>query len=441
MVALTAAAFPCAPVRAGHVELGAGLVQPGLNHTEQPWAVGTAWRFGYGHPLSERGWFVASLTYANVLNDTSSTSTIKLSFPNEHADRRWRMGSFDLGAQFYLNRSKSLLPYARGMIGASFWSVKYLNGDPVPATALSGAPTDFSAQEVALRLAFGVTYKVSAPIGASVELEGTYLTGLGADLSANTDQARSRGLVTLMLKMSYDLGHASGHVQFADAGASPGRPSPVTLSPPADSDSDGVPDLVDRCSGTPRAAAGWVDVEGCPVDSDRDGVFDYQDRCPLSGARWPVDSTGCVEDSDEDGIPDAADVCADTPPGLRVDSVGCPDYPPITSTVVLRFEYPSGGTQLDPAAQARLRELVPAILYHPGVKIQICGFTDNIGAVESNLALSQKRANVVKEFLVSEGIPAAQLSAVGRGESNFVASNETSDGRAQNRRIEIIPMK
>jgi outer membrane protein OmpA-like peptidoglycan-associated protein len=436
-----AAVLTAAHVHASQVELGGGLAQPGLNQTEQPWAVGTALRLGYLHPLSERWWFAALGSYTRFLNDTLSSSTIKFSFPNHNADQRWQVLSLDLGTQVILDRSSRLAPYARGTIGAAFWNVKYLDGEPVQVSSESGAPTDFSAQEVVLRGALGLTYQVSPPVGLSVELEGAYFTGLGADFSAATDEARSRGVATILFKISYDLAVSSGDVRITDASPAVVPPAAATQLAPSDLDSDGVPDLVDDCPGTPKAALGWVDVLGCPVDSDHDGVPDYLDRCPRSATHWPVDSSGCVPDEDSDGIPDVADSCAATPAGTRVDSAGCPDYPALTGTVVLRFDYPSGGTQLDADAQAQLRKWVPHLLYHPRVPIQICGYTDNIGAIESNLALSQKRALVVKEFLVAEGVPAAQLVAVGRGESNHVASNETREGRAQNRRIELIPLK
>jgi outer membrane protein OmpA-like peptidoglycan-associated protein len=439
LLILALLAFVLPPrARAGHVELGAGLAQPGLNATSQPWAVGTSFRLGYLHPLSSRWSFAASGTYQRFLNDTSSTSTIKFSFPNENADQRWELFVLDAGAQVSLG-SGALVPYVRGTAGAAFWNVEYLNGDPVRVTAESGAPADFAAQEVTLRGALGVTYAVSKTVGLSLELEGLYLTGLGADFSQATDDARSRGIGALEFKVSYDLGGSSGDVQIATSKAPAPPAAPVAA--PADADQDGVPDPVDRCPATPEAAVGWVDVEGCPLDTDQDGVPDYEDRCPGSEARWPVDSAGCVADADLDGVADAADACPATPAGLRVDTAGCPDYPALTDTVVLRFEYASGGTQLNAAAQARLRELVPHILYNASVKISICGYTDNIGAVESNLALSQKRAQVVKDFLVSEGVPASQLQAQGKGEANQVASNDTQEGRALNRRIELVPLK
>ncbi len=403
----------------------------------QPWAVGTLFRLGYLHPLSNRWSFSGSGSYQRFLNDTSSTATIKFSFPNEHADQRWQLWALDVGVQFHFTNPGSFRPYARGTLGAAFWDVKYLNGDPVSVTTSSGGRTDFASQEVSLRGALGVVH-TAGPMGYALEVEGMYLTGIGADFSQATDDMRSHGAVGVLLKISYDLGYSSAKIKVT---TSEPAATTATAATAADADSDGVPDFVDRCPATPRAAKGWVDVDGCPLDSDRDSVPDYVDRCPGSDSRWRVDTLGCVQDSDGDGIPDSGDLCAGTLRGLRVDSSGCPDYPPINDTVVLRFEYASGATRLDAAAQAKLLELVPNIRFNPTKKLTICGYTDNVGATESNLALSQKRAQVVKEFLVAEGIPASQLVATGKGEARPVASNETTEGRALNRRIEIVPMK
>ena len=439
MLACLSAALPVTRARASHVELAAGLAQPGLNPAEQPWAVGTAFRLGYLRPFSERWSFTAAGTYHRFQNDTSSNSTIKLNFSNDHADQRWQLLAVDLGAQYDFAAGQAFVPYARGSVGVSFWNVQYLNGDPVEVTTASGAPSEFSAQELTLRGALGVTYPASAAVGLSLEVEGSYLTGLGADFSEATDQSRSRAVATLLFKVSFDLGQGSGDVQITTA--SPAT-VPAAASPAqADSDQDGVPDVADRCPSTPAAARGWVDVEGCPIDSDRDGVPDYRDRCAHSDSRWPVDTSGCAADSDSDGVADAADACPGTAPGLRVNNAGCPEYPALQDTVVLRFEYPPGGTQLDAEAQATLQELVPAILYNPAVQIAICGYTDDAGDSQSNFELSQQRAQVVKDFLVAEGIPASQLVATGQGESRPIAPNDTPEGRALNRRIELVPVR
>ena len=97
-------------------------------------------------------------------------------------------------------------------------------------------------------------------------------------------------------------------------------------------------------------------------------------------------------------------------------------------------------SRLNADARGQLASIVPNLKYNPKVKVNIYGYSDNIGVADANLALSQKRADRVKEFLVQQGIPPKQIIAKGRGESNFIATNNTKAGREQNRRIEIVPI-
>lgn len=90
-----------------------------------------------------------------------------------------------------------------------------------------------------------------------------------------------------------------------------------------DSDADGVPDHRDQCPNTPRGVP--VNANGCPLDSDGDGVPDHLDKCPGTAPGTRVSAEGCsLEDRDGDGIPDELDKCAGTPPGIAVGADGCP---------------------------------------------------------------------------------------------------------------------
>ena len=84
-----------------------------------------------------------------------------------------------------------------------------------------------------------------------------------------------------------------------------------------------------------------------------------------------------------------------------------------------------------------LYDAAKTLLKHPDVNVKIEGYTDNIGSESYNKKLSQKRADMVKYYLVSKGIAAGRITAVGMGESNPVGDNKTADGRAMNRRIEF----
>jgi OOP family OmpA-OmpF porin len=75
---------------------------------------------------------------------------------------------------------------------------------------------------------------------------------------------------------------------------------------------------------------------------------------------------------------------------------------------------------------------------NPLMKIQIQGHTDNIGSLEYNMGLSEKRARVVKRYLIDKGIDGARISTIGYGFTQNRASNNSASGRAQNRRAEIV---
>jgi|GEM_PF-6674094 len=89
---------------------------------------------------------------------------------------------------------------------------------------------------------------------------------------------------------------------------------------------------------------------------------------------------------------------------------------------------------LDQAAEA----IVAAMASHPTLHLAINGYTDNLGDPAANLALSQQRAEAVSAYLSNHGVPAEALSATGFGEANPIASNDTADGRAANRRVDFV---
>jgi outer membrane protein OmpA-like peptidoglycan-associated protein len=114
----------------------------------------------------------------------------------------------------------------------------------------------------------------------------------------------------------------------------------------------------------------------------------------------------------------------DTPRGLVVDMAD-----------VL---FDSGQSALRPEAREDLAKLSGIVLNYPSLLLRIEGHTDNSGSAETNQALSQQRANNVRDYLVRQGLDAGSLSAQGLGENNPVADNGTDEGRQKNRRIEII---
>ncbi|GAB2799941.1 hypothetical protein GCM10027040_29300 [Halomonas shantousis] len=224
-----------------------------------------------------------------------------------------------------------------------------------------------------------------------------------------------------------DTGAAIGGVTGATAGALLCADYSASIG---DADGDGVPDDRDQCPNTPAGVA--VDAVGCPLDTDGDGVADYQDQCPGTPAGVEVDAKGCPLDSDGDGVPDYQDQCPDTPAGTEVNALGCP------ADLVLRdvnFEFDSA--QLTENAETILDRVAEKLVSNENVRVRLEGHTDSIGSAAYNKELSQRRAESVKEYLASQGVSQDRMTAIGYGEEQPIATNETAEGRAENRRVEL----
>jgi outer membrane protein OmpA-like peptidoglycan-associated protein len=89
-------------------------------------------------------------------------------------------------------------------------------------------------------------------------------------------------------------------------------------------------------------------------------------------------------------------------------------------------------------AQVKLAKVSGILLAYPGLKLQVEGYTDNVGSDEYNQKLSEERADGVRDFLVSQSVPSTNITAEGFGKTHFVADNSTNSGRAQNRRVELV---
>ncbi|UVE18852.1 OmpA family protein [Pseudomonas sp. LS44] len=155
-------------------------------------------------------------------------------------------------------------------------------------------------------------------------------------------------------------------------------------------------------------------------------------------------------DEDGDGVLDSRDKCPGTPPNTPVDANGCP---PVVETVVeevvvvqeetivvrdLLFGFDSA--KLTPADKAKLDTVASRLKSEaPDARLTVTGHTDSVGSDAYNQKLSERRAQSVTDYLVSSGVSQASILGVqGAGESQPVADNSTEDGRAQNRRVEIL---
>ena len=93
---------------------------------------------------------------------------------------------------------------------------------------------------------------------------------------------------------------------------------------------------------------------------------------------------------------------------------------------------------LKPGAREKMAKVSGILLAYPGLKLQLEGHTDSVGSDDYNLKLSQQRADAVRDFLAEQGVGAANITAVGMGKSDPVASNDSAAGRQQNRRVDLV---
>ena len=117
-----------------------------------------------------------------------------------------------------------------------------------------------------------------------------------------------------------------------------------------------------------------------------------------------------------------------------------PPPPPVNEKLVLRgVHFDFNQTNIRPGDAAVLDEAITTLKTHPYVVINVNGYCDDIGDEEYNHTLSQYRGNAVANYLLTGGILATQIRVYGYGKTDFVATNKTAEGRAENRRVELVP--
>ena len=194
---------------------------------------------------------------------------------------------------------------------------------------------------------------------------------------------------------------------------------------PQYTDQDGVADGQDTCAGTPTGAR--VDYDGCPSDSDADEVLDGLDRCEGTMPGYGVDGHGCPVDTDHDGVNEALDLCAGTRPRVAVDEGGCqvkalPLFQPGVDKVRLEgLTFEKNEVALAPESGAILMSAAASLKDWPDTRVEVGAHTDPAGSAATNLELSRRRAEYVKNYLVGLGIDDARLTAKGYGEKGPVA--------------------
>lgn len=307
----------------------------------------------------------------------------------------------------------------------------------------------------------GLQIPVSAKVCLDVGFKGSqYLTdGLDDVWSGSDNDFTSEGFIGLVYFIGAER-DADGDGIPDRVDADPLRPEDFDGFqdedgiPEYDNDGDGIPDDRDKAPNEPEDFDGFQDWDGVPdPDNDGDGIPDVRDKAPndpedLDGFQ---DQDGVPDpDNDGDGIPDDRDKCPDEPETFNdyQDEDGCPDEKPKPpeikkkEKIILKgVNFESGSAKLTTGSYAVLDKVAKSLLAYPDIEIEIQGHTDSIGSRAINKRLSQKRAEAVVSYLVGRGVSPKRMRAVGYGEENPVADNKTIEGRAQNRRVEILRTK
>jgi len=200
-----------------------------------------------------------------------------------------------------------------------------------------------------------------------------------------------------------------------------------------------------------RAQAMWrQDMDGSSIPSRgefRDlyyslGLsFDFGGRDePAAAAPAPAPAAAPAApppnpDLDGDGVLNEKDKCPNTRPGAVVDLDGC-EVEAVIALDNVHFDFDKA--TLRPEGLAILDKAAGLLKQYERVVVEVAGHTDSVGSDQYNQGLSERRAATVKDYLVGQGITATRLTSHGYGEAQPVATNDTDEGRALNRRVELI---
>jgi outer membrane protein OmpA-like peptidoglycan-associated protein len=191
----------------------------------------------------------------------------------------------------------------------------------------------------------------------------------------------------------------------------------------ADTDGDGLPDWDEIMTYT---------TDPNKADTDADGLTDAQEV-----KQHKTDPLNA--DTDGDGLNDGAEVARTLNPLNPTDE---PVKGPVRlergKAIILKgVNFPPGSATLTRESRTALEDVFLSLVLNPDLQVEIAGYTDNAGDPEVNRELSLRRAFTVKSWLVKLGIPDRRMTAVGMGERDPIATNNTPEGRTRNRRIEF----
>ena len=329
-----------------------------------------------------------------------------------------------------------MTPYTQSGLGDALKTIPYAGGGSPLGAAIDAAAQDLAGArgKIAVIVFSDAQYMDETPVMAAKRITEKYGDRVCLyTVLIGRDEPGAK--IMQRIADAGQCGFAVNGDEIASAENMAGFVEKVFLMRAGDRDGDGVADDLDKCPGTPAGVR--VDGAGCPLDTDGDGVYDYLDKCPGTPRGAKVDNRGCTieagpKDSDGDGISDDKDQCPKTPRWARVNAVGC--------WVLEGVLFETAKWNIKPASYPVLDEVVSILNKNPDLKVEIQGHTDNRGSARYNQGLSENRARSVMTYLAGQGVESWRLSSKGYGFSKPAATNDTAEGRALNRRVELKPI-
>lgn len=309
-----------------------------------------------------------------------------------------------------------------------------------------------------VELAFGAKFLLGQGVRLSPAIGAGLTSGLGApkmrcllalDWQPPIASSVEEQLPTPPPARDLDGDGVVDELDACPAVAGPARPLEAARSgcpDPTDTDGDGVADDADMCPREPGRASTDPRQNGCPPppDTDSDGIIDSLDACPKVSGIIQADPSqnGCPPDADRDGFVDAIDACPTLAGVDYADAAlrGCPRAELQPGGIQLNepMRFLANGARLSKESDALLDSIADLLLKHTEIEhVVVEGHTDKSGPARANLELSRARAAAVVKWLVAHGVSASRLSSRGFGASHPIASNDTPEGRARNRRVEL----
>jgi outer membrane protein OmpA-like peptidoglycan-associated protein len=264
------------------------------------------------------------------------------------------------------------------------------------------------------------------------QIESNYKNGYLTNNPNNPNYATATPPKLWYASVSIALKFPFGAMSKADMESGEGTPSGV---PPA-----GYADLTgkvtDAKTGKPVQARLTVTDLGdnevvTTTPTDDDGAYKVRVKAP---GKYSVtaDADDHLFGSDYDEV---------DPEGRIVQGNHGIKLPEATGRTKLLVFFDPGKTELKRSSYPELDRVVRVMQADPNMEVEIAGYTDSEGDDSHNLELSRRRADAVKEYLLKKGIPENRIVTKGYGKENPIASNDTEDGRAENRRVEFVVLK